>query len=136
MEIVIKKNRIYMFVLLKYFYLRLYKNVVIDNGFYFFEFIVKGLVNLSLLLRLLILNDLVRLLLYINNFGIDILKLLIDKNRKYWMFFVNFNEFDNFFLLNIIMNNFLMLFFRNELFRFILDGGNIVVLEYIVKFCF
>lgn len=136
MEIVIKKNRIYMFVLLKYFYLRLYKNVVIDNGFYFFEFIVKGLVNLSLLLRLLILNDLVRLLLYINNFGIDILKLLIDKNRKYWTFIVNFNEFDNFFLLNIILNNFLMLFFRNELFRFILDGGNIVVLEYIVKFCF
>lgn len=136
MEIVIKKNRIYTFVLLKYFYLRLYKNVVIDNGFYFFEFIVKGLVNLSLLLRSLILNDLVRLLLYINNFGIDILKLLIDKNRKYWTFFVNFNEFDNFFLLNIIMNNFLMLFFRNELFRFILDGGNIVVLVYIVKFFF
>lgn len=135
METAIKKNRIYTLALLKHFYPRLYKNAVIDNGSYFFELIAKGLVNPSPLLRPLILNDLVRLSLYTNNSGIDISKLLIDKNRKYWTLFANFNELDNLFSPNTTMNNFPMLPSRNELSRSILDGGNIAALEHIAKFC-
>lgn len=134
METAIKKNRIYTLALLKHFYPKLYKNAVIDNGSYFFELIAKELIYLSPLLRPLILNDLVRLSLYTNNSGIDISKLLIDKNRKYWTLFANFNELDHLFSPNTTMNNFPMLPSRNELSRSILDGGNIAALEHIAKF--
>lgn len=56
--------------------------------------------------------------------------MLIDKCRKYWIFFIEFNLVDFLFLDNIL-NNFLKLFIKKDLFILIIYGGNIVVLKYI-----
>lgn len=58
------------------------------------------------------------------------LEMLIDKDRKYWIFFIEFNLVD-FLFLNNILNNFLKLFIKKDLFILIIYGGNIVVLKYI-----
>lgn len=58
------------------------------------------------------------------------LEMLIDKYRKYWIFFIEFNLVD-FLFLNNILNNFLKLFIKKDLLILIIYGGNIVVLKYI-----
>lgn len=58
------------------------------------------------------------------------LEMLIDKYRKYWIFFIEFNLVDFLFLDNIL-NNFLKLFIKKDLLILIIYGGNIVVLKYI-----
>lgn len=58
------------------------------------------------------------------------LEMLIDKDRKYWIFFIEFNLVD-FLFLNNILNNFLKLFIKKDLLILIIYGGNIVVLKYI-----
>lgn len=133
-ETAIKKNRIYTLALLKHFYPRFFKNAVIDNGSYFFELIDKGLINLTPLLRPLILNDLVRLSLYTDNSGIDLSKLLIDKNRKYWTLFADFKELEHLFSTNISMNHFPQLPSRSELVQSIFIGGNKAALKHIKKY--
>lgn len=56
--------------------------------------------------------------------------MLIDKRRKYWIFFIEFNLVDFLFLDNIL-NNFSKLFIKKDLLISIIYGGNIVVLKYI-----
>lgn len=58
------------------------------------------------------------------------LEMLIDKYRKYWIFFIEFNLVD-FLFLNNILNNFSKLFIKKDLLILIIYGGNIVVLKYI-----
>lgn len=136
METAIKKNRIYMLALLRHYYPRFFKNAVINHGSYFFELIAKGLINLTPLLRPLILNDLVRLSLYTNNSGINISRLLIDKSRKYWTLFADFNELEYLFSTDISMNNFPQLPDRNEMPLSTVIGGNRFALEHIKKYHF
>lgn len=58
------------------------------------------------------------------------LEMLIDKDRKYWIFFIEFNLVD-FLFLNNVLNDFLKLFIKKDFLILIIYGGNIVVLKYI-----
>lgn len=130
MKTAINKNRIYTLALLKHFHPRLYKNAIIQNGSYFFGLITKGLIILSPLLRPLILNDIVTMFINNNQSGINMSEMLIDKHRKYWTLFTEFNPVDSLFL-NNTLNNFPKLPTKKDLLTSITYGGNIAALKYI-----
>lgn len=130
METAINKNRIYTLALLKHFHPSLYKNAIIQNSSYFFGLITKGLIIPSPLLRPFILNDIVTMFINNNQSGINISEMLIDKRRKYWTLFTEFNPVDSLFL-NNTLNNFPKLPTKKDLLTSITYGGNIAALKYI-----
>lgn len=130
METAINKNRIYTLALLKHFHPRLYENAIIQNSSYFFGLITKGLIIPSPLLRPLILNDIVTMFVNNNHSGINMSEMLIDKDRKYWTLFTEFNPVDSLFL-NNTFNDFPKLPTRKELLTSVTYGGNIAALKYI-----